>query len=364
MAEGTAQEPNKDERGSQGQVDPADLALLDDSLEDEDKSDDELWDEIEAEEAASSGDATPDSDTDADLAADAPGDAEDAAAAEAEVDAAGDEEGDDKPKPAEAKKTDNASDDDVWANATDAQKAELQALRDNLKKARSDESAHLGRVRSLQRRLNELETQGPTGKDASKDASKTGSVDLETEEGWKAFKAEYPELADPVGKVLKTAFERIDRLEGKQQQADEDDHVGSVEAETALLNDEHPDWQEIVGTDDFGKWLLEQPRHMQEAAVRNAEEIVDASEAADVVGRFKAFRSAQAPKDESHDEPDPGRGSENGTALSDRRRRQLDASGSTRTKGQAPAMGIPEDGDEQALWDAWDAKERREAARA
>jgi len=136
----------------------------------------------------------------------------------------------------------------------------------------------------------------------------------------------------------------------------------------ALLEEEHEDWEDVFAAKGTLEWLSDQPRHIQEAAYRNAEEIVDAEEAADIVSRLKAFRSAQPGNstgnnaDESDSDTDDDTGKD--TGLSARRKRQLDASSSSRTGGAGAAHGIPEDGDEAAIWDAMDKQEARKAKSA
>ncbi len=102
-----------------------------------------------------------------------------------------------------------------------------------------------------------------------------------------------------------------------------------------------------------------QPRHIQEAAYRNANEIVDAAEAADVVSRYKAFRQPQQ-QNINASPPNTERDANNQRLLG-KRQRQLESAATARSRGPGVATGIPEDGDPETLWKQFDEMERRNA---
>jgi hypothetical protein len=93
--------------------------------------------------------------------------------------------------------------------------------------------------------------------------------------------------------------------------------------------------------------------------VRNAEEVVDAEEAADVVGRFKAFLAARqngtgGDRGSADERPLQG-GNGNHQAqqpLSDKRKRQLESASTARSRGPGAATGIPDD--EEGAWKAFE----------
>jgi hypothetical protein len=127
------------------------------------------------------------------------------------------------------------------------------------------------------------------------------------------------------------------------------------------LAEQHPDWQDVTADRGFADWIQSQPRHIQEAVARNATEIVDAAEAADVVGRFKAFRSAQPGAARQETSAGNGRADTGNNRLAGRRQRQLESASAARTRGPGAANGIPEDGDPTQLWKQFDEMERRQA---
>lgn len=333
-----------------------DLDLLDPGLEDEGKTEDELWAEADAEEAGKPAGEEPGADGDENIddggAAGGSGDT-DVAAAQRTLD------DDDAGKPA-ADKTKPAADDDPMAGATEAQRAAYRAaLADNERFQRSIDG-YKRNVAGLNRRVKELEQSAAR-------QQKSGQPDPEEQAARrKAFSDEYPEVAEPVLAELAELRSELAELKGNQQADLADRHADQVNEQVALLEKDHSDWRDIAATDEFGDWLLAQPRHLQEAAKRNAQEIVDAAEAADVIGRFKAFRSDSGNAGNEHpDKGDAGAGDETGNqALAERRRRQRESASSARSGTPGPAQGIPEDGDEEAIWAAFDAKERREAQQA
>ena len=355
-----------------------DLGLIDDSLEDEGKDDATLWADIEEAEADAKANGAADDESGA-----ASAEAAAAAASKEAGDEAGktgdegtsldDESGDKTPD------TPAADQDDPFADATPEQRAAHDAAQAQIKKLEQSERSTRGRLGSMQRRINELSAQPvpatPPAADKAagddKDAGGDGK-DYLASDGFKEFEKEFPEVAGPMKELVSGMQAEVSQLRRGQDAISQDRHQDQVSEQQGILEEEHEDWEEVMAANELLPWLDKQPRHIQEAAVRNAEEIVDAAEAADVVSRFKAFRSAQS--DAGDDTPDaddtetPPAGDEGKgdgtTPLTGKRQRQLDAASSTRTGGPSAAHGIPEDGDPEEIWKAFDKKEQREAQRA
>lgn len=384
----------------------ADLALVDDRLEDEIKTPEEIWNEIEAGEVAAAG-KTADADgkskdqeagaedgdepsQDSHHDAQAPAAAKDAAAqaaAEDADDAEGDEEppggGDDAAAGQAAGARGEQQGEDPWSDAPPKLKAAYEQSQTALKRLEQSERSNRGRVSTLQRQLNELSSKlnggapGTPGTVAtSSEASRTNAVQqfLESPE-WKAVQEEYPELGAPLGKLAKLINDEQATTRKSVATIQEDRRLAAREEQTDLLEEQHSDWQSVAADSAYGvvddgtgeptilpgSWVDQQPRYVQQAALRNAKGIVDAAEAADLVGRFKAFRSSAQPHAQANR---PGQDQDDGTtgSLSARRKRQLESSGSVRTRGRAAAQGIPEDGDPETLWNMFEEKDAREAA--
>ncbi len=350
-----------------GEPSAADLALIDDDLADEGKTDEQLFDEIGAAEAATeAGTAAPEDDAGAAAAE----------AAKPADDKTGDEETPPE-KPSGDKKPDTvaaAEKEDPFADATDEQRAAHDAAQAQIKKLEHSDRSQRGRLSTMQRQINELSQAPPAvppaADSAAADVKDTGAdKGFMTTDEFKSFESEFPEVAGPMRKLVSGMQTQIDGTRKELDAAAVGRHQDLVIEQKALLEEEHEDWEEVIAAPEFGPWLSKEPRHIQDAAVRNAEEIVDAAQAADVIGRFKATRSAQ---EDTGDDPDaadtadtPAKGEGDGkTTLTGKRKRQLDAASSTRAGGPGAALGIPEDGDPEEIWKAYDRQEKREAQRA
>ena len=369
MAKGIAEQQDSqgaDQQGDHGSVDPSDLSLVNE-IDDETKTEDELWNEIaEAERAAAK---SPDDDASADESAGDEESDEDAAAKAAaddgsdESDSTGDEASSDDRKDAKAAKDQGngaaKTGEDLWANASPEHRAAYEALQAQLQNDRK-------RISGLTRKINELNARKPAADKAASDEGKQKRDGFRESAKWKDFEKEFPEISGPIGELIAAQKAELEELRSVTTSLHQERTEDAIAEQATLLEEQHPDWQTVAAEPEFGEWLSGQPRHIREAAIRNAEAIVDAAEAADVVGRFKAFRSEQgtSAQQESQAGREAGEG-KTGTALSGKRRRQLDASASFRSRGPGVASTTPpDDADEETWWKHWAAVEKREAARA
>lgn len=383
MAEGTAQQqPNgqdaRQPHGDQGSVGPDDLDLIDDSLEDAGKSEQDLWNEFDTAEQASTGTDSAEANASADDdAAEAGKEAldEDQGADEAGAAASGGDEAGQQAAELPEGQQGNDANADPWASATPEQRAALEELQSRTRRLEELEGIWRGRAQSLQRQINESQRKAPQGQpsaEAGDAAAAEGNTFLESDD-WKSFAQEYPEVAGPIGKLIgtlqTTVSQQQQRLDGFTAERQNDD----INQQTVLLAEQIPDWQQLARSSEFPVWLETQPRHIRDAALRNGDAIVDAAEAADVIGRFKAFRSEQAggnaQQGPSGQQPTANGGAaqptgqgKTGNALSGKRQRQLESASGARSSGPGAATGIPDDGDPQAIWDAFDREEQRQAA--
>jgi len=335
---------------------PDDLNQTDDPQIDEDAEDSALWDELDQEESSASDATAPESGAD-----------DDEALTQADPNDP-DEEEPASEGPAEQPKAAAA---DPFANATPEQKAAWQEAQAKIAKLDQSDRSNRGRLGAMQRRINELMAKSTAGSpttapaDGKKAAKPTKDSYLESDE-YKAFADEYPEVAGPFGKIVSSLEQRLAKHEERFSAEEQAELESALDEQVELLTEQHPDWQEVLAADTpvFMEWLGTQPRHIQEAAYRNAEVIVDAAEAADVYSRFKAFRSGNGAGDSSKTDAS-GKGRSNGKPqLTGRRQRQLESAAGARGTGPGVASGIPEDGDPQSLWDAFDRMEQRQAQRA
>lgn len=398
-----AGEKDKTQQGARGSDDPnaapaikqEDLDLVDDTLEDENQDEAALWSEFDEQESGKEaapdggagdggGDDTSAAGADGAGAADdfdsgEPGSDDDSAASPAgsDADPGGKPDGGDKTPSGDGRAQGDDADID-WANATPEQRAAYDAAQQRLKKLEHAERSNRGRISALQRQIAELtggqsQSREADPGDGSADGQGQGEAAAGSDQGaddgflksddWKSFRDEYPEVAGPLEKVIGGLQAEVTRQHKELSAIGADRRESALAEQAGLLAEEHSDWQEVVADDSFMEWLEAQPRHIREAAIRNAEDIVDAQEAADVVGRFKAYRSEQQGGGNAQDQQDTtradgGGGTDNQQA---RRQRQLESASTTRSRGPGVATGISEDGDPERIWKQFDEMERRQA---
>lgn len=380
------------QKGPAAEIAQEDLDLLGPDLEDEGKDDAELWAEFDTDE--NGGKAAGADDPDAE-------DLRRAAAEEAAQFGDGEETPDDRSSAApEGKRDDDApagkpdgddtppsgdkgkgqDEQDIWANATPDQRAAFEAAQEEVQRLQHAERSNRGRLSALQRQIDELNRSRGSSKAASEDAAgdRTGSGKGSDDQGadgtgflesedWKHFQEEYPEVAGPLTTAISSLQAEVTRQNKELSAIGNDRRQNALEEQADLLTEAHSDWRDVVADDGFEEWVALQPRHIREAAVRNAEEIVDAEEAADVVGRFKAFRDEQGAGDGSQQGQQPGAGDRQSAGSGNRqarRQRQLESASTTRSRGPGVASGIPEDGDPETIWRQFDQMESRQAGGA
>lgn len=338
------------------QIENDDLDLIDDNIEDDGKDDAALWAEIDAEEH----DGTTESDEETQASSDS-----ESVSWGADDDSADDDTGaaDDSKGQSDAKAASDAKQQaqDIWANATPEHRAAYQAAQ---KDWENQDRRYRGQVSALQRQINELaKSQQQPQAAASTQAAAEGTqakVDgfLASDE-WTRFQEDYPEISEPLSKVLGSlqmntaeVTQKMSALAEERRQAEV---AAQISEQQTILATEHPDWNTIGATPEFVSWVNTQPRHIREAAERNGEAIVDATEAADLISRYKSFANI-TDSAQGH-----GQGQPNNNRLAGKRKRQLESASAARAKGPGAAFGIPEDGDPKVLWDHFDEMEKREA---
>lgn len=308
-----------------------------------------LWDEFDEQEAGA---------TAKDAPADDGSDADDAPKADSAADgdwSEGDDGADTAPSDDEPQNDKPA---DIWANAP-------EELRNAFQEASRRADEELARRQGTDRKLRELTTelqqlrssqqQKPPASDG--DAGGEARPENMTPKEWEAFKEDYPDIAAPVEAMLKSQTAELDSFRRRFAAMDQEQVAKSYERNFEEVQAQHPDYSEIIRKPEFISWIQEQPRYLLEAAQRNGQEIVDPVEVSDIVSRYKqhAGIGAGAPSGSGKGQ---GQGSKPLTGT--KRDRQLAAtSGGTTRRGQPIRAGVPEDGDPEELWEAWD---RAEAA--
>lgn len=255
------------------------------------KSHSEVWDEVRREEEGQAG-KPPETQERPDPLAEEGNDEGQPGAEEAQ-----ERQGPDAEQPAGSE-----SADDIWANADPVLKAAFEAERAKAAKAENTIRSNNGRWSKAQQELNALrarqqapaQPQASGGKDSepAPDDAELRRVEEEYSDIAKPFVKAIAELRSEVASLKQDASRRGE-FEAKQAELAEQE---SLAREEQALAEDHPDWNDVVKSQDFADWALAQPRMVHEALRRNANGIVDGAEASKIIADFKRdTRSEEAP---------------------------------------------------------------------
>lgn len=242
---------------------------------------------------------------------------------------------------------------DVWASAPPELKAAHDAQVKALESATTEHARRSieGRIAAYSRRL----------KERSEAAAQQPppATDDEAADPLAELAAEYPEIATPLQKKLAPIAEKLsqfDAVEKSRQEAADAQMDAELQANEQLLESKHPGWDGYLKEHGaaFGKWIVDQPLKYRQAFITNKEAIIDPTGAIETIAAFKQFvdLSTQPPTPAQGSKPAPAAAQPQG--LNSRRAAQLAGSTTPQTAGQRPTVsGIPQDGDEQAIWNAF-----------
>jgi hypothetical protein len=242
---------------------------------------------------------------------------------------------------------------DIWASAPPELRAAFEQERRSRTNLEHQIRSDRGRLSAMQRKLEEAARQSPN----PAHRPKQGENAQDRTKRLTKLAEEYPEVAQPIldeMDALRSTVASLQTLEQHRQRQAFTYH------ENALAQ-QHPDWNQVLANNGatFQNWIEDQPKAVRDAAMANANQIVNAQAAAAVISRFKHFigigeqpQQQQAPQQQGSSRP----------PLNDRRQRQLAAASAPRAAGgRSVATGIPEDGDPEAIWAAFEAQEAHEA---
>lgn len=231
--------------------------------------------------------------------------------------------------------------------ANDATRAEVERLAAENAKIEQRIRSDQGRKAAHQRRIDELVAQAqPRSRQERQDDA----------DALKALETDYPEIAEPLKKISQSVNIRLDKIDEdgeSRRKAAETELNDLLAAEEQRLDGLAPDWRDVLKANGktYNAWIEDQPKRLRDLAARNADAITDADSAAEVLTAFKEFLQPPAP---------PSRN----LPLNDRRQRQKTGASSPQTSGgRATVAGIPEDGDPEAIWDAFEVQDAAKAAR-
>lgn len=247
---------------------------------------------------------------------------------------------------------------DIWANATEEQRAAYKAAQDQLRQLDHADRSNRGRIAALQRQIKQLSNQmtddhaekrqsSGSGKQKGGQSNKTPDT-FETED-WQKLKEEYPEVLGPVEQALRSRDEQLQQLNERVQtfdqkfqgldQAHQDAYMAGQEQ---VLAEQHPDWEQITASRDFMQWYERAPEPVRAAIEQNAEGIVNAQNAAFALDLFKRETGQPAGQSSQNNQQPSGQSGGQDRTRS-RRQRQLQAAPSVSGKGPGAASNTPDD---------------------
>jgi hypothetical protein len=244
--------------------------------------------------------------------------------------------------------------DDIWSSASEQQRAAYEAAQRQLQALDHDSRSQRGRVSALQREVDQFKKQLAAlhGAAGSTGQGQTDASDADI----RRLQEEYPEVARPVLKQISSLQQQLNeaqrRLDLRESTEAQREREQALDREEQALAQMHPDWDKVTARPEFTAWLAAQPRYVVEAIQRNGEAIVDAREAADVIGRFKqAIATAPATAAATAPAQPPA-------TLSAKRQQQLQSAAGPAPRG-APKVttGVPDD--PEAAWRYWAERDKK-----
>lgn len=281
------------------------------------------------------------------------------------------------PPAAGSPKADDADDPKALKAALEAAKSDVEKLSRDFHAYKSQEG----------RRLAALQGKNVPGVDVPKTPAADGAAPVAAPKPdeddplaspeFQKVREEYGDVIAPLEKVIKHLQGKLSALDGRTAAAEKDlSGLTAAQAneyvaeQSAALTAKHKDWQEICSSDDFEKWLADQPEEVQGLVTKNKDRIVDAKAGARALDFYKSDRGIgrEKPADPTPT-PEPARGKDGGKggqsatspAQDSRRQRQLESSTAIPDKGPGPAGG-PTGDDDQALFRHFAALKDKELA--
>ena len=238
---------------------------------------------------------------------------------------------------------------DPWASAPEELRQQFEGLKADKEKLEHRVKTEAGRVAASQRRIAELRKMIEAPADTGRDEDPAEKL--------KALSEDYPEVAGPVTEAINLLRGQVGELrtvETSRREAAKQELEEIVSAEEAAVAAAHPEWSTLLEQNGkaFMSWIDDQPRTLREAFARNQSTITDSRGAIEVIDAFKRHINPQAEPVTQQQPPDT------------RRERQLAASAGPSRNSRAPVRsGIPENADEQAIWDAYEEQDKAEQRR-
>lgn len=175
---------------------------------------------------------------------------------------------------------------------------ELTKLKEENQRLQHQFNSVNGRVSAYQRQAEQYKQQLEQRQTQQAQAGDNPQGSGMSDEKWEALKKDYPDIAEAMESQLNgirsqyesqisTLKNEVEPLKQYQQQTQQELHINS---QMQALESQHPDWREVVNTEDYNQWLQTQPPSIQQ--LMNS---TDAQDNIFLLNTFKATRAPQAP---------------------------------------------------------------------
>lgn len=248
---------------------------------------------------------------------------------------------------------------DHWANATPEQRAEYEAAKAWENKYKSEQ----GKVPYLQRELTrvtseiaELKAKSSAPAKGTPPSDDKAPKSLKESDRFKQLAEDYPDLVGPLLEEMESLKQHTKETKGSVDALAAERMQRDLVANETYLTSQIPNWQGLIQSqDEFKAWISTKSRAFQQMAAVNAEAIVDAQAAVDVLGAYQAHLHAKA--------ADVSTASSAPTNLAARREAQLKGAKAPATnRSPSPTVSASGTGDEQdALFNEFAAKKEKRA---
>jgi hypothetical protein len=248
--------------------------------------------------------------------------------------------------PAETETTADAEAPPEGAASADPWEAVPEVLRSEYRSLRHQADSDRGRIAAFQRQIAELQAKVEAAAAPKAPAAGATAADGDVDAHLARVREEYPEIGEPIVAVIDQLRRQNAELVGWQQQQ----IARHYDTQARMLGAAHPDWTQLFKdrAADLAAWLEGAPEEIRAAAQRNGERIEDAGEAASVVAAFKAHLQAKQAPAASPVASAPAQAPRDA-----RRERQILGATAVAPSGrQASSARLPDDADEEAIWNA------------
>ena len=206
---------------------------------------------------------------------------------------------------------------------------QLDAAQGELQQWQHRYNSDLGRQNAYQRQLKEQQQTIEKLQQSSTASPSAG------DNSWKLVAEDYPDIAEGVKSLFeKQANEHrfeLDRVRGELQPIQEQARQSFIDQQFGMLENEHPDYREVAGSEEFKSWVSTQPGPIQE--------MIQSEQAGDAAYLLRAYKNDVQPGQQATSE------------LKQRREKQLRQGQTVPSRGGRSKSNLPPEDDFEAAFD-------------